>query len=158
MAVTIGSQRASYEVTALLGKGGFGEVYQAKDRKLKRDVAIKLLPDEFSRDPDRVSRFQREAEVLAQLNHPNIAAIYDLASHEKSLTSVAREVPPLRGFDHNFFNVRVREGRSKRRIPSRILRTLALERVPAWSIRSNFSTVNICETRTRLGLASQISK
>jgi eukaryotic-like serine/threonine-protein kinase len=55
-----------------------GEVYRARDKKLKRDVAIKILPDEFSRDIDRVSRFQREAEVLASLNHPNIAAIYDL--------------------------------------------------------------------------------
>src|SRR5213593_1190923 len=66
------------EVTALLGRGGMGEVYRARDTKLKRDVAIKILPDEFSRDADRVSRFQREAEVLASLNHPNIAAIYDL--------------------------------------------------------------------------------
>src|SRR3989454_7286624 len=55
-----------------------GEVYRARDTKLKRDVAIKILPDEFSRDADRLSRFQREAEVLASLNHPNIAAIYDL--------------------------------------------------------------------------------
>src|SRR6516162_1169361 len=55
-----------------------GEVYRARDLKLKRDVAIKVLPDEFSRDADRVSRFQREAEVLASLNHPNIAVIYDL--------------------------------------------------------------------------------
>ena len=55
-----------------------GEVYRARDTKLKREVAIKILPDEFSRDPDRVARFQREAEVLASLNHPNIAAIYAL--------------------------------------------------------------------------------
>ena len=55
----------SHEITALLGKGGMGEVYRARDTKLKREVAIKILPDEFSRDPDRVSRFQREAEVLA---------------------------------------------------------------------------------------------
>src|SRR2546426_5457302 len=55
-----------------------GEVYRARDTKLKRDVAIKILPDEFSRDADRLSRFQREAEVLASLNHPNVAAIYDL--------------------------------------------------------------------------------
>src|SRR6516164_2535998 len=54
-----------------------GEVYRARDLKLKREVAIKILPDEFARDDDRVSRFQREAEVLASLNHPNIAAIYD---------------------------------------------------------------------------------
>src|SRR5215510_1134388 len=78
MALTIGTQLGSHEITALLGKGGMGEVYRARDTKLKRDVAIKILPDEFSLDADRVSRFQREAEVLASLNHPNIAAIYDL--------------------------------------------------------------------------------
>src|SRR5262244_3051707 len=78
MPLTIGSQLGSHEITALLGKGGMGEVYRARDLKLKRDVAIKILPDEFSRDPERVNRFQREAELLASLNHPNIAAIYDL--------------------------------------------------------------------------------
>jgi serine/threonine-protein kinase len=84
MAVTIGSQLGSYEITALLGKGGMGEVYRAKDKKLKRDVAIKVLPDEFSSDPDRLSRFQREAEVLASLNHPNIAAIHDFVTQDQS--------------------------------------------------------------------------
>src|SRR5215468_9661319 len=79
MALTIGSQLGSHEITALLGKGGMGEVYRARDLKLKREVAIKILPDEFARDADRVSRFQREAEVLASLNHANIASIYDLA-------------------------------------------------------------------------------
>jgi Tol biopolymer transport system component len=78
MALTIGTQLGSHEITALLGKGGMGEVYRARDLKLKREVAIKILPEEFSRDADRVIRFQREAEVLASLNHPNIAAIYDL--------------------------------------------------------------------------------
>src|SRR5215510_9599298 len=78
MALTIGTQLGSYEITALLGKGGMGEVYRARDSKLKRDVAIKVLPEEFSRNGDRISRFQREAEVLASLNHPNIGAIYDL--------------------------------------------------------------------------------
>jgi serine/threonine protein kinase/Tol biopolymer transport system component len=78
MALTIGTQLGSHEITGLLGKGGMGEVYRARDLKLKREVAIKILPEEFARDPERVSRFQREAEVLAALNHPNIAAIYDL--------------------------------------------------------------------------------
>src|SRR6516225_2363683 len=78
MPLTIGSQLGSHEITALLGKGGMGEVYRARDLKLKREVAIKILPDEFARDSDRVSRFQREAEVLASLNHPGIATIYDL--------------------------------------------------------------------------------
>src|SRR6516225_4888214 len=82
MAITIGSQLGSYEITALLGKGGFGEVYRAKDKKLKREVAIKILPDEFSSNPDRLTRFQREAEVLASLNHPNIAQIYGLEDAE----------------------------------------------------------------------------
>jgi serine/threonine-protein kinase len=78
MALTIGTQLGSHEITALLGKGGMGEVYRARDLKLKREVAIKILPEEFSRNADRVSRFQREAEVLASLNHPNIAAIHNL--------------------------------------------------------------------------------
>src|SRR5207342_2072755 len=78
MSVNIGTQFGSHELIGLLGKGGMGEVYRARDTKLKREVAIKILPDEFSRDPDRISRFQREAEVLASLNHPHIAAIHSL--------------------------------------------------------------------------------
>src|SRR5262249_14805297 len=84
MAVAIGQQLGSYEITSLLGKGGMGEVYRGRDTKLKREVAIKILPEEFSRDPDRLARFQREAEVLASLNHPYIAAIYDLQEAEGS--------------------------------------------------------------------------
>src|SRR5215831_10428148 len=78
MALTIGTQLGSHQIIALLGKGGMGEVYRARDLKLKREVAIKVLPEDFSRDSDRVSRFQREAELLASLNHPNIAGIYDV--------------------------------------------------------------------------------
>jgi serine/threonine protein kinase len=74
----IGKTLAHYEITSLLGKGGMGEVYRAKDQKLGRDVAIKVLPEEFAKDADRVARFQREAKLLASLNHPNIAAIYGL--------------------------------------------------------------------------------
>ena len=74
----IGKRLAHYEITNQLGKGGMGEVYQAKDHTLGRDVAIKVLPEEFARDADRVARFQREAKVLASLNHPNIAAIYGI--------------------------------------------------------------------------------
>jgi eukaryotic-like serine/threonine-protein kinase len=74
----IGKILAHFEITSQLGKGGMGEVYQAKDRKLGRDVAIKVLPDEFAKDVDRVARFQREAKLLASLNHPNIAAIHGL--------------------------------------------------------------------------------
>ena len=77
MAITIGQQLGSYEITALLGKGGMGEVYRARDTKLKRDVAIKILPADLAGDPDRLIRFEREAHLLASLNHPNIGAIYD---------------------------------------------------------------------------------
>src|SRR5262249_9032721 len=78
LSIAVGTKLGSNEIINLLGKGGMGEVYRARDTKLKREVAIKILPEEFSLDADRVSRFQREAEVLASLNHPNIAAIYDL--------------------------------------------------------------------------------
>src|SRR4030095_15915868 len=72
----IGTRLAHYEITGHLGRGGMGEVYRARDTKLKRDVAIKVLPAAFARDPDRIARLQREAEVLATLNHPNIGAVY----------------------------------------------------------------------------------
>jgi serine/threonine protein kinase len=74
----IGSRIGPYEVLSPLGAGGMGEVFRAKDVKLGRDVAIKVLPAAFASDPDRLARFQREAQVLASLNHPNIAAIYGL--------------------------------------------------------------------------------
>src|SRR5215467_1968626 len=78
MSLSTGTQLGSYEVLSLLGRGGMGEVYRARDTKLKREVAIKTLPEEFSRDPERLARFQREAEALAALNHPNIAHVYGL--------------------------------------------------------------------------------
>ena len=74
----IGKTLGNFECTSLLGKGGMGEVYRAKDQKLGRHVAIKVLPEEFAKDADRVARFQREAKLLASLNHPNIAAIHGL--------------------------------------------------------------------------------
>src|SRR3990172_12013060 len=73
---------AHYRVTGTLGKGGMGEVYRATDSKLRRDVALKILPDAFARDPDRMARFSREAQVLASLNHPNIASIHGLEESE----------------------------------------------------------------------------
>src|ERR1700745_1892379 len=76
MALAIGDCLGDYEITEVLGAGGMGEVYRARDTKLKRDVALKVLPEAFARDPERMARFQRAAEVLASLNHPNIAAIY----------------------------------------------------------------------------------
>ncbi len=78
MPLNIGFSVGHYDVTALIGEGGMGQVYRARDTKLNRDVALKVLPDAFASDPDRLARFQREAQVLASLNHPNIAAIYGL--------------------------------------------------------------------------------
>ena len=78
MPLTVGSRLGHYEVTALIGEGGMGQVYQATDTKLNRQVALKILPEAFATDPDRLARFQREAQVLASLNHPNIAAIHGL--------------------------------------------------------------------------------
>ena len=78
MPLNSGDRIGSYEIVGPLGKGGMGEVYRATDTKLKRQVALKVLPASVATDHDRLARFQREAEVLAQLNHPNIAAIYGL--------------------------------------------------------------------------------
>ena len=78
MAIPSGTKFGSYEIIAAIGAGGMGEVYQAHDTKLGRDVAIKVLPEAFAHDAQRLSRFQREAKMLATLNHPNIATIYGL--------------------------------------------------------------------------------
>ena len=77
-----GRDLAHYHILTKIGEGGMGEVYRANDRKLGRDVAIKVLPQELSGDPERLARFEREAQVLASLNHPNIAAIYGLEKVE----------------------------------------------------------------------------
>jgi len=82
MALASGTRVGIYEVTAKIGEGGMGEVYQARDTTLDRDVALKVLPEAFTADPDRLARFQREAKVLASLNHPNIGAIHGLESTE----------------------------------------------------------------------------
>src|SRR6266550_5886852 len=84
---------AHYRITSKLGEGGMGAVYRATDTKLNRDVAVKVLPDAFAQDPDRLARFTREAQVLASLNHPNIAAIYGV--EERALILELVEGPTL---------------------------------------------------------------
>jgi len=93
MSVDVGTRLGSLEIKALLGKGGMGDVYRARDTMLKRDVALKLLPDHFADDPDRLARFQREAEVLASLNHPNIAHIYGVEERALVMELVEGESP-----------------------------------------------------------------
>ena len=84
MSLQAGHKLAHYEILEPIGKGGMGEVYRARDGKLGRDVAIKVLPDEFAQDEERLRRFQREAKVLASLNHPNIASIYGLEQSDET--------------------------------------------------------------------------
>ena len=99
MSLHPGSRLGSYEVTALIGQGGMGEVYRAKDTKVNRDVALKVLPNLFADDPERLARFQPEARVLASLNHPNIASIYGLEEAEgvRALVLELVEGPTLAG-------------------------------------------------------------
>ena len=93
----IGTTLGPYQVVAKLGEGGMGEVYRATDTRLKRQVALKVLPSALTTDPDRLARFQREAEVLASLNHPNIAGLYGLeeSSGIKALVMELVEGPTL---------------------------------------------------------------
>jgi serine/threonine protein kinase len=90
MALASGARLGPYEILSPLGSGGMGEVYRARDMKLGRDVAIKILPTAFSSDPDRLARFTREAQTLASLNHPNIAH-----SHEQGI--IHRDLKPAKG-------------------------------------------------------------
>src|SRR5262245_41242413 len=78
MTLAVGTRLGAYEILSALGADGMGEMYRARDTKLDRDVALKVLPESFVHDPDRLARFQREAKVLASLNHPNIAHIHGL--------------------------------------------------------------------------------
>ena len=87
LALTPGTRLGAFEVTAVLGLGGMGQVYRATDTTLGRQVAIKILPDTFASDPERVARFEREAKTLASLNHPNIAAIYGFEKSTPSTSS-----------------------------------------------------------------------
>ena len=97
MPLSPGTTLGPYEVTAKIGEGGMGEVYRARDTKLDRDVALKVLPPAFTDDPDRLARFEREAKVLASLNHPNIGHIYGLeeAEGQKALVLELVEGPTL---------------------------------------------------------------
>ncbi|MGH9257586.1 MAG: protein kinase domain-containing protein [Vicinamibacterales bacterium] len=89
MSLAPGTRIGPYDITGTLGAGGMGEVYRARDTRLKREVALKILPESFAADPDRLARFQREAEVLASLNHPNIAAIYGVEEGPASASGPA---------------------------------------------------------------------
>ena len=93
MALQPGTRLGSFEVLGPLGAGGMGEVYRARDTRLGREVAIKVLPERFARDPDRVARFEREARLLAALNHPGIGAIYGVEEVRLARCIVMELVP-----------------------------------------------------------------
>ena len=97
MPVAIGYRLGPYEILAAIGAGGMGEVYRGRDTTLGRDVAIKVLPEAFARDAERMARFQREAKFLAALNHPNIASIYGLENSDstRALVMELAEGPTL---------------------------------------------------------------
>jgi eukaryotic-like serine/threonine-protein kinase len=82
MALATGTKIGPYEILSLIGAGGMGEVYRARDSRLRREVAIKVLPPTFTRDTDRLRRFEQEARLVGALNHPNILAIYDVGEQD----------------------------------------------------------------------------
>src|SRR5207247_2511159 len=82
MTLDAGTKLGRYEIRSKIGEGGMGEVYRARDEKLNRDVAIKVLPATFSQDAERLRRFEQEAQATSALNHPNILAVYDVGTHE----------------------------------------------------------------------------
>src|ERR1700734_2185392 len=84
MALAPGTKLGPYEIKSLVGAGGMGEVYRARDTRLSRDVALKILPESFARDADRLRRFEQETQAVAALNHPNILAIYDVGHHNSA--------------------------------------------------------------------------
>jgi eukaryotic-like serine/threonine-protein kinase len=84
MSLSSGTRLGPYEILAPLGAGGMGEVYRARDTRLGRDVALKILPESFARDTDRLHRFEQEARAVAALNHPNILAVFDIGRHGES--------------------------------------------------------------------------
>src|SRR4029434_7935377 len=94
----IGASLNQYRLTAKLGAGGMGEVFRARDTRLNRDVAVKVLPKDFVADPDRMRRFEQEAKTLAALNHPNVLTVFDAGAHEGApyLVSELLEAKTLR--------------------------------------------------------------
>ena len=91
MTLTPGTRLGPYEITAQIGEGGMGQVYRATDTRLKRQVAVKILPPWLAADADRLARFQREAEVLASLNHPHIAGLYGIEESQDVRALVDRK-------------------------------------------------------------------
>ena len=149
LALTPGARLGVYEVVASIGEGGMGQVFRARDTKLDRDVAIKILPEAFAHDADRLARFQREAKTLASLNHPNIAAIYGL-EESGGVTALVMEL--VEGDDARTSASRAerfhstRHCRSRSRLPRR-----SKPRTSKGIIHRDLKPANIKVTRRRHG-------
>ena len=113
MTLAAGTRLGGYEILGALGAGGMGEVYRATDTKLRREVAIRVLPETFARDEERMKRFEREAQVLASLNHPNVAAIYGVEPTNGDPVIAAR-IHPFRLPDEPDFSYRLSSRRGDR--------------------------------------------
>jgi eukaryotic-like serine/threonine-protein kinase len=96
MGLTAGTRLGPYEIVAGIGAGGMGEVYRARDTRLGRDVAVKILSEGFTGDPDRRARFEREAKAVAALSHPNILAIFDVGTQDTQMYAVTELLDPYR--------------------------------------------------------------
>ena len=148
MPLNPGTTLGPYQVTAKIGEGGMGEVYRARDTKLDRDVALKVLPQAFTDDPDRLARFEREAKVLASLNHPNIGHIYGLeeAAGQKALVLELVEGRRwLTGLSRDRFQLMKHyplRNRSPRRWKPRMSRASSTIRGKCSSLRMEWSDCN----------------
>ena len=114
MPLPIGTQLGSYQLLSLLGSGGMGEVYRARDTRLHRDVALKLLPPAVAADPERLARLRREAQLLAALNHPNVAQVYGIEGDDHTPAAIAMELVPGRTLDEFIREAPQRHGSSTR--------------------------------------------
>jgi eukaryotic-like serine/threonine-protein kinase len=124
MSISTGSRLGPYEILSPLGAGGMGEVYRARDTRLSRDVALKVLPKELAADRERLNRFEQEARAASALNHPNIVAVYDVG----------------RAGETSFIAMELVEGRTVRELvapgPLSLKRTLASDRDGVVEVRS----------------------
>ena len=133
MALSIGTRIGPDEVTGTLGAGGMGEVYRAHDARLARDVALKVLPDAFAADPERLARFQREAQVLASLKRPNIGAIYGLEEGPAAAFAAGAASAPGAAGHYEGPAEAGPDCRSMRRCPSRNRSRKRSRRLTSWA-------------------------